>query len=91
MLPIDIQFGVRTLDIMASTSQGYIQKLQKRLHWAYKTAHEVSKREAECSKKWYDWYLKCTKLQPGNCVLVRQKAFKGKQKISDRLEIPLIV
>ena len=34
-LPIDIQFGVRTLDIVASTSHGYIQKLQRRLDWQY--------------------------------------------------------
>ena len=27
MLPIYIQFGVRSLDIVASTSHGYIQKL----------------------------------------------------------------
>ena len=28
--------------------------------------------------------MKCTKLEPGNLVLVRQKAFKGKHKVSDR-------
>ena len=43
ILPIDVQFGVRTPDIIASTSLGYIQKLHRRLDWAYKTAHEVSK------------------------------------------------
>ena len=50
MLPIDITFGVRTPDIVVSTSHGYIQKLQKRLEWAYKTADEVSKKKSECSK-----------------------------------------
>ena len=54
MLPIDIQFGVRTPDIVASTSHGYIQKLQRRLDWAYKTANEVDKKESECSMKLYD-------------------------------------
>ena len=44
MLPIDVQFGVRTPDMVASTSHGYIQKLHKRLDWAYITAHEVSKK-----------------------------------------------
>ena len=87
MLPIDVQFGVRTPDIVASTSNGYIQKLQKRLDWAYKTAHEVSKKESECSKRRYDWNVKCTKLEPGDLVLVRQKAFKGKHmKSADRWE-----
>ena len=28
--------------------------------------------------------MKCIKLEPGEHVLVRQKAFKGKHKISDR-------
>ena len=51
MLPIDIQFGVQTPDIIASASHNYLQKLQKRLEWAYKTADEVSKKESEHSKK----------------------------------------
>ena len=29
MLPTDVQFGVRTPDTVASTSYGYIKKLQK--------------------------------------------------------------
>ena len=75
MLPIDVQFGVRTPDIVASTSHGYIQKLQGRLDWAYKTANEVNKKELECSKKRYDQNVKCTNLESGDPVLVRQKAF----------------
>ena len=43
MLPVDVQFGVRMPEIVASTSHSYIQKLQKRLEWAYKTALGVSK------------------------------------------------
>ena len=76
---------------MASTSHGYIQELQRRLDGAYKTAHEVNKREAEHSKKWSDQNVKCTKSEPGDLILVRQKAFKGKHKISERWKIPLIV
>ena len=86
MLPIDGKFGVRTPDIFASNSNGYIQKLQKKLDWAYKTAHEVSKKESEHSKRRYDWNVKCTELEPGNLILVRQKVFKEKHKISNRRE-----
>ena len=75
MLPIDLQFGAQTPDILASTSHSYIQKLQRRLKWAYKTADEVSKKELEHSKKQYDWNITC-----------RQKALKGKHEISDRWE-----
>ena len=53
--------------------------LQRRFDWGYKTAHEVSKREAEDSKKQYDQNMKCTKLEPGDLVLARQKAFKVKE------------
>ena len=51
MLPMVGQFGVRTPAIVASTSLGYIQKLQKRLDWAYKTAQEVRKKESQHSKE----------------------------------------
>ena len=84
MLPTDVQFDVRTPHIISSTSLGYIQKLQRRLEWAYKTAHEVSKREAECSKKQYDQKVKCTKLEPWDLDLVRKNTCKEKHKIRDR-------
>ena len=91
MLPIDIMFGVQTPDIVASTSHSDIQKLQKRLEWAYKTADEISKKESECSKKQYNQNIRCTRLELEDLFLVRQKAFKGKHKISNRWEIPLIM
>ena len=86
MLPIYVQFGVRTPDIVALTSSGPIQKPQKKLDWAYKTALNISKKESEHSKRGYNWNVKCTKLESGDLVLLKQKAFKGKHKISDRWE-----
>ena len=50
MLPIDIKFGILTPDIVASTSHGYIQKLQKRLEWAYKTTDKIIKRSQNIPK-----------------------------------------
>ena len=41
MLPINVQFGVQTPDTVASTSHSYIQKLQRRLDWAYEIADKV--------------------------------------------------
>ena len=58
MLPIDIQFGVGTPDIVASILQCYIHKFQRRLNWAYKTTKEVNKKESEHSKKQYDRNIK---------------------------------
>ena len=45
MLPIDIQFGVQTPDVVASTSYSYIQKLQRRLEWEYEIDNKVSEKE----------------------------------------------
>ena len=50
MLPINVQFGVRTSDIVYSTSYSYIQKLQKRLEWTYKLAQEISKKNQNVQK-----------------------------------------
>ena len=82
-----LQVGVRTPDIVASMLHCYILKIQRRLDWAYKTANEVNKRDSECSKKQYDLNVKCTKFELGDLVLVRQKAFKEKDKISNRWKI----
>ena len=85
-LPIDIEFGVRTPDIVAVSTENHVQKLQKRLKWAFNKALEVIKKQRIKYKNHYDKKVHCTKLEPGNLVLVRQKAFLGKQKIQDRWE-----
>ena len=80
-IPINFQFGVRTPDIVPSTSHSYVQKLLKRLEWAYKSAQEISKKESEHSKMRYDRNVTCTKFEPGDLVLVRQEAFKESIKL----------
>ena len=84
MLPIDVVFGVQTPNILASTTQLYVQILQNKFQWAYKTAQEISKEECDRSKRHFDNKIGCVKLEPGDMVLVHQKAFKGKHKIQDR-------
>ena len=49
-------------------------------------AHEINGREITNHKKHCDHNLRCPKLEPADLVLVRQKAFKGKWKIQDRVE-----
>ena len=73
-------------DILASTTQSYVQKLQNRLQWAYKTAQEVNKKECGRSKRCLDNKIRWVKLEPEDMILVCQKAFKGKHKIQDRWE-----
>ena len=81
-LPIDIEFGVRTPDLVVTSTKNYVEKLQKRLAWAYKKAQEVNHKENKRNKRIYDKKIRCTKLEVGDKVLVRQKAFKKKHKIS---------
>ena len=44
-LPIDIEFGVWTLDILGTSTHKYIQKLQNRLKWAYRKGQKVNAHE----------------------------------------------
>ena len=83
-LPIDIEFGVRTPDLVATSTKNYVEKLQKRLAWAYKKAQEVNHKENKRNKRIHDKKVRCTKLEVGDKVLVRQKVFKKKHKIQDK-------
>ena len=86
-LPIEIEFGVRTPDIVAVSTENYVQKLWKRLQWwAFNKTLEVIEKQKAKYKGHYDKKVHCTKLEPGDLVLVRQKAFLGKHKIQDRWE-----
>ena len=49
-LPIDIEFGVRTSDLIATSTQNYVEKLEKRLAWAFKKAQQVSEQEKKRNK-----------------------------------------
>ena len=83
LLPFDIEFGVMTPDLNEVTSK-YIKALQRRLEYAFKKVAKFSKKEAMRSKRRYDKSAKCSKLEPGDLVLVRKKGFQEKHKISDR-------
>ena len=85
-LPIDIEFGVRTPDLVATSTKNYVEKLRRRLAWAFKKAQEVNEKERKRNKRNYDRKVRCSKIEKGDKVLVRQKAFKGKHKIQDKWE-----
>ena len=80
LLPIDIQFGIFTPDICETVTHKYVQKLRSRLEYAYRKARQMSAKEAERAKQRYDLKIKCSKLETGDLVLVRKKAFTGKHK-----------
>ena len=86
ILPIDIEFGVTLPDLAAAKRQNYAQKLKEHLKWAFKTVIEVNDKEAAQHKKYYDQRFKCMKMEPGDLVPVRVKAFGPDHKIADRWE-----
>ena len=86
LLPIDIEFGVLTPDVTVVATQKYVQMLKHQLEWAYNKAREVSTKEAERSKRRYDWKVRCSKLDIGDIVMVRQKGFTRKYKVVARWE-----
>ena len=86
LLPIDIEFGVMTPDLMEVVTLKYVHGLQKRLDYAFKKAADFSRKEALRLKQRYDKTAKTSKLEPGDLVLVRRKGFQEKHKISDRWE-----
>ena len=89
MLPINV-IQCETPDIVASTSHGYIQMLQRRLDWEYKMVDEVNKGESEHSKKWYDWNVKYTQNQE-ILSLSDKRPSKGSIKSAIGGKTPLIV
>ena len=76
-LPLDIDFGIPTMELEPTSQQNYAQKLYSRLQWAYQKVQENSKKESERHKKYYDQRVKCMKLRPDDLVRVRVKALTG--------------
>ena len=70
-LPINIESGVITPDIVAVSTENYIQKFQKILKGAFNKALEVIEKQKAKYKGHYDRKVCCTKLKPGDLVLVR--------------------
>ena len=83
---IDVEFGVTLPNLSDTSRQNYAQKLKAHLRWAYRKAYEVNLKESARHKKYYDHMFKCMKLEPGDTVLVRVKAFSADHKIADKWE-----
>ena len=64
----------------------YVPSIWDRLRTALWEAQAQSMAEACQQKQYYDRKIGTVNLKPGNLVLVKADAFKGKRKIKDRLE-----
>ena len=85
-LPIDILFGVNYPDLSSTTLSKYVDKLHRRLKWAYEVANEFNLKEIKRHKAHYNRNIRSSKLETGDLVLVHQQGFRGKHKIQDRWE-----
>ena len=84
-LPIDFQLGLSREGVGHISKSKYIQKLQKRLQFAYDRAEALAKQEA-ARQKLYDRRCKGVQLLPQDLVLVKKVAWTGRHKIQDRWE-----
>ena len=86
ILPVDVEFGVTFPALQENSCKSYADKLCSHLHWAYKVAQDINKKEFKWHKLYYDRKFKCMKLKPGDQVLVHVKAFGKDHKIADHWE-----
>ena len=85
-LAVDLNMGTNLPEHGPSSSYKYVQDLEKRLQWSHKLAQKHMEKQAAKAKKYYDRRVRCSKLEPGDLVLVKRFGFRGKHKIQDRWE-----
>ena len=61
----------------------YIAKLCEWLQEAFKEAQMQSTSEAERQKRYYDRKANAISLQPGDLVLAKADAYRGRRKVKD--------
>ena len=86
-LPIDIEFGLNRPNSSDNSSKSrYIQKLRRRLNYAFQKASKYSDQQAKKYKQGYDKSVKGPQLHENDLVLVKIVAHKGRHKLQDRWE-----
>ena len=86
-LPIDVEFGLPKHNCGDNSSKSrYVQKLRRRLNFAYKKASKYSDQQAQKYKSSYDKCIKGPQLQEKDLVLVKVVAHKGRHKLQDKWE-----
>ena len=86
-LPIDVEFGLNKPNCGDNSSKSrYIQKLRRRLNYAFQKASKYSDQQASKYKKSYDKSVKGPQLHESDLVLVKIVAHKGRHKLQDRWE-----
>ena len=86
-MPIDVEFGLSKPNCKDNSSKSrYVQKLRKRLNYAFQKASKYSEQQAQKYKSSYDQSMKGSQLQKEDVVLVKIVAHKGRHKLQDKWE-----
>ncbi|KAL7870752.1 hypothetical protein SRHO_G00082490 [Serrasalmus rhombeus] len=75
-LPIDAFFGLENDKGKGSQSQ-YVEQWKRGMQEAYQIVREQTKKSMDRNKRNYDTKVRCTDLQPGNRVLIRNLTPRG--------------
>ena len=86
-LPIDVEFGLPKSNSGDNSSKSrYVQKLRRRLNYAFQKANKIANQQAHKYKTSYDKSIKGPQLQEKDIVLVKIVAHKGRHKLQDKWE-----
>ena len=86
-LPIDIEFGLPKSNSSDNSSKSrYVQKLRRRLNYAFQKANKIANQQAQIYISSYDKSIKGPQLQEKDIVLVKIVAHKGRHKLQDKWE-----
>ena len=86
-LAVDVAFGIHKQGNKIGFSKSkYVDRLQRRLNYAYEKAESFSKKESERNRIRYNKNAKNVCLETDDLVLVRVVAHKGKHKIQNKWE-----
>ena len=85
-LLVDFYFPTPMREASAKFVDEYMASIQDRLRTTLREAQIQSTAEAHQQKWYYDQKIGTVNLKPGDLILVKADAFKGKRKIKDRWE-----
>ena len=86
-LPIDVEFGLPRSNCGDNSSKSrYVQKLRRRLNYAFQKATKVANQQANKFKSSYDKAIRGPQLQEKDLVLVKIVVHKGRHKLQDKWE-----
>ena len=83
-LAIDAFLGNQTNLSSSSDRTSYIANLKRRLQFAYKTAAKTAEKASRRHKSRYDLKVRQSVLEPGDRVLLKNVAFRGRHKLENK-------